>query len=203
VEDQQPDPDDLTGNLTEGPDVSTAVGPEFRSRRTRRLVTLTAGVVAAAFVACGAFAGATLQPYLADRAIAESKINAARTAAAAVTVLWTYTPETIDTLPDRAAEFLSGDFNAQYRAFVESIAVPNQQAQVTTNASVVGVGVETLNQSDAVVIVFANTTTTSPMNRDIPALKYVGYRLQMKHHGSRWLVTKMSTVSFIDLTPQV
>ena len=51
--------------------------------------------------------------------------------------------------------------------------------------------------------VFTNTTATSPLTKNIPSLKYVGYRLDMKHQGSRWLVTKMATISFTDLTPQL
>jgi Mce-associated membrane protein len=63
--------------------------------------------------------------------------------------------------------------------------------------------VESLHASDAVAIVFTNTTATSPLTKNVPSLKYVGYRLAMRHDGSRWLVTNMSTVSFMDLTPQL
>ena len=44
------------------------------------------------FVAAGAFAGATVQPYLVDRATVDTKLDIARTAANAITTLWTYTP---------------------------------------------------------------------------------------------------------------
>jgi Mce-associated membrane protein len=172
-------------------------------RRYRRWLTVVVSVAAVVFVGSVTFAGAALHTYMADRAAASTRINVARAAVAAVTTLWTYTPDTIDTLADRAAQYLSGDFNAQYRKFLEAAVTPNKQAQVTDTTEVVGAGVESLNGSDAVAIVFTNTTATSPLTKNVPSLKYVGYRLAMKREGSRWLVTNMSTVSFMDLTPQL
>ena len=46
-------------------------------------------VAAALFVGAGAFAGATLAPYVADRAQVDTKLTIARTAADAITTLWT------------------------------------------------------------------------------------------------------------------
>lgn len=173
------------------------------TRRFDRWRTVLVAVAAAVFVGSATFAGASLHTYLADRATAATRTEVARTAVAAVTTLWTYTPETIDTLADRATQYLGGDFNAQYRKFLEAAAAPNKQAQVTDTTEVVGAGVESLSGSDAVAIVFTNTTATSPLTHNVPSLKYVGYRLTMKREGSRWLVTNMSTVSFTDLTPQL
>ncbi|WP_396932134.1 hypothetical protein [Mycolicibacterium sp.] len=201
MEDQQRDSIGLTE--ADSADDAPSAADATESNRSRRGMIFATGAAAAAFVASGAFSAAALQPYLADRARAESRMDVARTAAAAVTALWTYTPETIDTLPNRAGQYLSGDFNAEYRKFVASIATPNKQAQVTNDTDVVGVGVEALNHNDATALVFTNTTATSPMNKGIPSLKYVGYRLDLKRSGSRWFVTKMATVSFIDLTPQI
>ncbi len=60
---------------------------------------------------------------------------------------------------------------------------------------------QSLHGHDAVVVVFTNTTATSPLTHNIPSLKFVAYRLAMQREESRWLVTKMSTISFMDLTP--
>ena len=96
------------------------------------------GVAAAMFVGAGAFAGATLQPYLAERAQVDTKLDIARTAAEAITTLWTYTPENMESLGDRASRYLGGDFADQYRRYVDAIAPTNKQAQVTNNTQVVG-----------------------------------------------------------------
>ncbi|MDT5148193.1 MAG: Mce-associated rane protein [Mycobacterium sp.] len=155
------------------------------------------------FVASAAFAGATMQPYLADRSTAATKMLVARTAANAITTLWTYTPENMDGLADRASAYLSGDFEAQYRKFVDAIVAPNKQAKVTNTTEVTGAAVESLDDPNAVVIVYTNTSSTSPLTKNIPSLKYLSYRLFMKRANGRWLVTRMTTVTSLDLTPHV
>jgi len=128
--------------------------------------------------------------------------STSQTAATAITTLWTYTPENMDKLADRASAYLSGDFEAQYRKFVDAIVAPNKQAKITNSTQVTGAAVESLDDSNAVVIVYTNTTSTSPLNKNIPALKYLSYRLFMKRTDGRWLVTRMTTVTSLDLTPQ-
>ncbi|MEJ6536811.1 MAG: Mce protein, partial [Mycobacterium sp.] len=52
--------------------------------KTRVVIAASAGL----FIGAGAFAGAAVQPYLADRAAVATKENIARTAADAITTLW-------------------------------------------------------------------------------------------------------------------
>ena len=162
-----------------------------------------AAVAVAGFVAAGAFAGAMAQPYLSDRATVANKLTIARTAADAINTLWSYTPEDMDKLPDRSARYLGGDFEEQYRKYVDAIAATNKQAKVTSNTKVVGVAVESLRGSDATAIVYTNTTSTTPQSNNIPSMKYLSYRLDMKRYGRDWRVTKMSTVTSLDLTPKL
>ena len=184
----------------------TATTTKRKRARTRRLAgkgrAIAVAVAAVLFVGSAAFAGATLQPYLTDRATAATKLQVAWTAANAITTLWTYTPENMDSLADRAATYLSGDFEAQYRKFVDAIAAPNKQAKVTNSTQVTGAAVESLDDPNAVVIVYTNTTSTSPLTKNIPALKYLSYRLFMKRTNGRWRVTRMTTITSLDLTPR-
>lgn len=183
----------------------TADGTEivFRQRRPAGKWSLAAAAVAAVlFVGAGAFAGVTVQPYLIDRATVATKLRIARTAANAITTLWTYNPQNVDKLADRAAQYLSGDFEASYRKYIDAIAAPNKQAQITNTTEVTGAAVESLNGSDATALVYTNTTSTSPATKDIPSLKYLSYRLTMRRDHSRWLVTKMTTITSLDLTPK-
>jgi Mce-associated membrane protein len=175
-------------------------GPRTRRPAGKRMAVVVA-VAAVLFVGSAAFAGAAMQPYLADRATVATKLRVAQTAANAITTLWTYTPENMDSLADRAATYLSGDFEAQYRKFVDTIVAPNKQAKITNSTQVTGAAVESLDDSNAVVIVYTNTTSTSPLTKNIPALKYLSYRLFMKRTNGRWLVTRMTTVTSLDLTP--
>jgi Mce-associated membrane protein len=184
-----------------------AAATEDGGARTKWLagkrLAIAVAVAAVLFVGSAAFAGAAVKPYLADRATAATKLNVARTAANAITTLWTYTPENMETLADRAAAYLSGDFEAQYRKFVDQIVAPNKQAKVTNTTEVTGAAVESLDDPDAVVIVYTNTTSTSPLTKNIPALKYLSYRLFMKRTNGRWLVTRMTTITSLDLTPHL
>lgn len=174
-----------------------------KKRRTGKAWAIVALIAALLFVGSAAFAGAMMQPYLADRATAATKLNVARTAASAITTLWTYTPENMDTLADRASRYLSGDFEAQYRKFVDAIVAPNKQAKISNSTEVTGAAVETLDDPNASVIVYTNTTSTSPLTKNVPSLKYLSYRLFLKRSNNRWLVTRMTTITSLDLTPKV
>lgn len=174
-----------------------------KKRRTGKAWAVVAVIAALLFVGSAAFAGAMVQPYLADRATAATKLNVARTAANAITTLWTYTPESMDTLADRASRYLSGDFEAQYRKFVDAIVAPNKQAKISNSTEVTGAAVEMLDDPNASVIVYTNTTSTSPLTKNVPSLKYLSYRLFLKRSNSRWLVTRMTTITSLDLTPKV
>lgn len=187
-------------------DEATGDKPAGRKRRkwlAGKRMAITVAVAAALFVGSAAFAGATVQPYLSDRAAAATKLKVARTAANAITTLWTYTPENMDTLADRASTYLSGDFEAQYRKFVDAIVAPNKQAKITNRTDVTGAAVESIDDNNAVVIVYTNTTSTSPLTKNVPSLKYLSYRLFLKRAGNRWLVTRMTTITSLDLTPHV
>ena len=208
--------DEVDGGATEqkdseaeDADEAEASSTDAKDGRPRRKLlagkrlAIAVAVAAVLFVGSAAFAGAAVQPYLADRATAATKLKVARTAANAITTLWTYTPENMETLADRAAAYLSGDFEAQYRKFVDAIVAPNKQAKVTNTTEVTGAAVESLDDPDAVVIVYTNTTSTSPLTKNIPSLKYLSYRLFMKRTNGRWLVTRMTTITSLDLTPHV
>jgi Mce-associated membrane protein len=176
----------------------------FRMRRpATKWSVIAAAVAAALFVGSAAFAGAVMRPYLTDRATVATKLNVARTAANAITTLWTYTPQNIDKLADRASQYLSGDFQAAYRKYLDALVAPNKQAQITNTTQVVGAAVESLSASDATAIVYTNTASTSPSTKDVPSLKYLSYRLVLQRDHARWLVTKMTTITSLDLTPKL
>jgi Mce-associated membrane protein len=172
-------------------------------RPAGKRLKLAAAAAAALFVAGGAFLGATAQPVIANRALVETKLNIARTAANAITTLWSYTPENMDSLGDRSAKYLTGDFAFQYRKFIDSIVATNKQAQVTNTTSVLGSAVESVSPTDAAAVVYTNSIATSPVSKNIPSLRYLSYRLEMKRDRTDWRITRMTTITTLDLTPQV
>ncbi len=172
-------------------------------RPAGKRLKLAAAAAAALFVAGAAFLGATAQPVIANRALVETKLNIARTAANAITTLWSYTPENMDSLGDRSAKYLTGDFAFQYRKFIDSIVATNKQAQVTNTTSVLGSAVESVSPTEASAVVYTNSVATSPVSKNIPSLRYLSYRLEMKRDRTEWRITRMTTITTLDLTPQV
>jgi Mce-associated membrane protein len=172
-------------------------------RSAGKRLTIAAVAAAVVFVGAAAFAGATLQSYLADRALVHTKLDIARTAANAITTLWTYTPDNMDSLPDRSARYLGGDFANEYRKYIDAIVAPNKQAQVTNTTQVMGTAVETVTPTEATALVYTNSVATSPVSKNVPSLRYLSYRLTMERRDANWLITRMSTVTSFDLTPQL
>jgi Mce-associated membrane protein len=209
VDPDAPDDDDENADAAtedgEADGAAAADGPGVGVKQRRpvsKWSAIAASVAAALFVGSAAFAGAMTQPYLSDRATVATKLRVARTAANAITTLWTYTPQNIDKLADRASQYLSGDFEAAYRKYIDALVAPNKQAQITNSTQVVGAAVESLTASDATAIVYTNTESTSPSTKDVPSLKYLSYRLVLQRDHARWLVTKMTTITSLDLTPK-
>ncbi len=225
---EQPDPEDSGDQVEDATDVDETVDaasetdegglaedaetaeetaeeaePRMRTRKPvgKRLATVVA-IIAVLFVSAAAFAGAMVQPNLVDRAATATKAEIVRTATNAITTLWSYTPDDLDKLADRAAAYLSGDFEVQYRKFVDALVAPNKQAQVTNTTEVTGAAVETLEGPTAVAIVYTNSRSTRGKN-SIPSLRYLSYRLFMKRDHARWMVTRMTTVTSLDLTPRL
>jgi Mce-associated membrane protein len=172
-------------------------------RPAGKRLTIAAAAAGVVLVGAAAFAGATLQPYLADRALVHTKLDIARTAANAITTLWTYTPDNMETLPDRSAGYLGGDFANEYRRYIDAIVAPNKQAQVTNTTQVMGTAVETVTPTEATALVYTNSVATSPGSKNIPSLRYLSYRLTLERRDAKWLITRMSTVTSFDLTPQL
>jgi Mce-associated membrane protein len=184
----------------EAPEDQPILVPHRPAGKRLKIAAVAASVL---FVGAAAFAGAMVQPYLADRAQVDIKLDVARTAANAITTLWTYTPDNIESLPDRSAGYLGGDFANEYRKFIDAIVPPNKQAQVTNTTEVKGTAVETLTPTEATAIVYTNSIATSPVTKNIPSLRYLSYRLTMERRDAKWLITRMSTVTSLDLTPRL
>lgn len=172
-------------------------------REAGKRLTYVAAGAAAVFVVAGAFGGAMLQPYLADRALVATKLQVARTSADAITTLWTYNPDNIETLPDRAEKYLSNDFATQYRQFIDTLVPTNKQAQVTNNTEVMGTAVETIGRDEATAIVYTNTVSTSPVTKNVPSLRYLSFRLMLQRTDGDWRITQMPTLTQLDLSPQL
>jgi len=194
------------GGATESEDEAAEEEPEpvlVPHKPAGRRLKIAAAAAAVLFVAGAAFVAAMAQPVIANRAMVQTKLDIARTAQSAITTLWSYTPDNMDSLGDRSARYLTGDFASQYRKFIDSIVASNKQAQVTNTTDVLGTAVESVSGSEATALVYTNSVATSPVSKNIPSLRYLSYRLEMKLDHSDWRITRMTTITTLDLTPQV
>jgi Mce-associated membrane protein len=191
---------DVVDEEASEPEAEPILVPHRTAGRGLKVAAVVAGAL---FVGATAFAGATIQPYLADRAAAHTKFEIAETAADAITTLWTYTPEDMDSLPDRAGRYLAGDFAVEYRRYIDAIVESNKQAQVSNSTQVLGAAVESLSPTEASALVYTNSVATSPRTKGIPSLRYLSYRLNMELRNRQWLITKMTAITSLDLTPRL
>lgn len=110
-------------------------------------------------------------------------------------------------LPDRSAKYLGGDFEEQYRRYVDAIAATNKQAKVSSTTRVVGAAVESLRGgatgADARDRLHEHHLDDSANPQLPPSMKYLSYRLDLKRFGRDWRVTKMTTITSLDLTPKL
>ncbi|WNG87887.1 mammalian cell entry protein [Mycobacterium sp. ITM-2016-00317] len=196
-------PEAVAETPDEQPEAVTLV--PHRPAGRRAVVAVAAASVV--FVAASGFAAAMAQPYLVERALYETKLTIARTATDAITTLWTYSPDDMATLGERASAYLSGDFGTEYRRYIDAIVEPNKQAQVTNTTEVMGAAVESVSPptipTEATALVYTNSVATSPVTKNIPSLRYLSYRLTMQREGDDWRIVRMSTITSFDLTPQL
>jgi len=196
-----------TPDVAEAPEAQPEAVTLVPHRPAGRRAVVAVAAASAVFVAASGFAAAMAQPYLAERALYETKLTIARTATDAITTLWTYSPDDMATLADRASAYLSGDFGAEYRRYIDAIVEPNKQAQVTNTTEVMGAAVESVSPptipTEATALVYTNSVATSPVTKNIPSLRYLSYRLTMQREGDDWRIVRMSTITSFDLTPQL
>ena len=157
-------------------------------------------VAAVLFVAAGAFGGAMLQPYLTDRAVAETKLAIARpprmpSPHSSRTRLTTWT-----SCRRGRRNNLGGDLRDAYTKQVDALAATNKQNQISRSAQVVGAAVESLNGPEATAVVYTNITYTSAATKDVPKIFLVSYRLTMHREGPDWVITSMPWITSKDLT---
>src|ERR1700736_1456140 len=141
--------------------------PKRVRKPATRAVAVAVAITAALFVGASALAASMLQPYLADRALANTRMEIARTAATAMTVMWTYSPQDMDTLVERSSQYLAGEVKEMYVRQVDAQLAASKQLQISRNAQVLGAGVESMNGSNATVVVFVNVSYASATSKNI------------------------------------
>ncbi len=121
--------------------------------------------------------------------------QAATQAASAGTVkVLSYSPDTLDQDFSAASAMLTGDFLNYYRQFTSQVVAPAaRQKRVTTKATVVRAGVETLSTNAASVLIFVNQSTTSA-DQPTPTTNSSSVSVGLARVNGTWLINSFKPV---------
>ena len=86
---------------------------------------------------------------------------------------------------------------------VDAIQPTNKRAKVTNSTAGGGRRRRVAQRQEATAIVFTNTTSTTPLSKNIPSIRVPVVSTELKQDRGNWLVTKMTTITSLDLTPKL
>lgn len=117
--------------------------------------------------------------------------QAAMQAASAGTVkLLSYSADTLEHDFSAAEATLTGDFLAYYKQFTAQVVRPAALAnRLTTTATVLRTGVESLTSQHASILVFVNQTTIS-QEKPSPSVASSSVRVSLDRVNGAWLIAK-------------
>lgn len=167
-----------------------------RARRTlwwAMVLTLSVATLAAAALGAWQMMDKNRQPPpIADQ---PGDRQAAVQAAGTGTVrLLSYNPDTLQQDFSAAEALLTEPFLTSYKQFTSQIVAPAaRHKHVTTSATVVRAGVESLTSQKAAILVFVNQTTTSQDNPR-PAVTASSVRVGMARVNGSWLIGSFDPV---------
>lgn len=116
------------------------------------------------------------------------------TARQRVPLILSYSYRTIDADITRAGQQLTGDFKSKYSDLLTSQVKPGATSgQVTTKATVVGVGVVSASRTKAVLLAFLDLNTVSG-KKQTPQLNGSRVEVTLSKVGNRWLISDLAPV---------
>ena len=131
-------------------------------------------------------------PPLADQPA--DRQRAVQAASTGTVKVLSYSADTLEQDFDAASALLTGPFLAQYKRLTsQDVAPAAQQHRVTSSASVVRAGVESLTSQKAAILVFVNQTTTSQAKPQ-PALTLDSVRVGLANVNGAWLIDSFDPV---------
>jgi len=169
---------------------------EHGGRRTRRagvtrIVVFTVLPVVLLALTCGA---AVLKYHHATAtASAQAQVETVAVAKDATQAMLTYEPNTVDRTLIDAATRLTGPFREEYSKLIADVVIPGSKAkQITSLASIAGVGSVTANSSHAVVMVYVNQSVTIGSSTPTDTASVI--RVTLDKLQDRWLVSKFEPI---------
>ncbi len=156
------------------------------------VVALAAATVAAASLGGWQMVVKSQPPLVADQPAARQ--TAMEAASTGTVRILSYSPGTFEQDFKAAEALLTGDFLSYYRQFTSQIvATTAREKSVTTTATVVRAGVETLTDQKAQILVFVNQTTTSRDKPD-PTPSQSSVRVGLVRANGKWLIDRFDAL---------
>jgi Mce-associated membrane protein len=116
-----------------------------------------------------------------------------RAASDSTVAILSYKPETVDQDLKAAADRLAEPFRQQYTQLVKDVVAPGaQQQHISAVATVPSAASVSATGKHAVVLVFADQTTT--IGNDAPTQSTSSVRVGLDKVGGRWLVSQFDPV---------
>lgn len=126
------------------------------------------------------------QPVPADSASARQTV--AEAAKASGVKLLTYSHDKVEQQLTDALAATAGEFHDEYRELIHDVVIPGaQQQSISAAATVPAVGVQSLTDSTATLLLFINQKVT--IGTAAPTDTASSVRMEMKNVDGRWLVT--------------
>ena len=153
------------------------------------VIALTAAIVGAAALGGWQMQVKSRQPPPVANQAADRQA-ATQAASTGTAKILTYSPDSLDQDFAAAEAMLTGDFLTYYKQFTsETVRPAAEQKRVTTTASVVGAGVESLTSQQAAILVFVNQTTTS-QDKPAPTTASSSVRVGLAKVNGTWLIDR-------------
>ncbi|OMC44466.1 hypothetical protein A5745_13600 [Mycobacterium sp. IS-2888] len=116
--------------------------------------------------------------------------NATQAASTGTVKLLSYSPDTLEQDFSAAEAMLTGDFLAYYKQFSTQVVMPAaREKRVTTSATVLRAGVESLASQNASILVFVNQSTTTK-EKPSPSIATSSVRVGLVKVNGTWLIAK-------------
>ncbi len=119
---------------------------------------------------------------------------ATQAASTGTTKVLTYSPNTVEQDFSTAEALLTGDFLIYYKRFTSEIVAPAaREMAVTTSATVLRAGVESLTSQKASILLFVNQTTTT-RDKPSPAVTSNSVQVGLTRVNGAWLIDHFNPV---------
>lgn len=129
-----------------------------------------------------------------DDDLTAAQREVAEAARAEVVAFLTVDHEDMDPLVDAVLAGATGDFAGQYASQRETLTSEVIRTKATSTGEVVALGVGSLDDDSADVLVAANSTVTNSRTGGVGQVRYYRLRLVLVREGDRWLTSNLEFV---------